>query len=91
MGGARRHHRLSFRLTPLGSILAVALIVFAVLAIVHPTAGAYLGLIAVVLIWGVSLGMSFPSGQARGTYHGPEAGRTDYGAEAADEYERQSD
>jgi hypothetical protein len=91
MGGAGRHHRSSFKLTPLGSVLAIALVVFAVLAIVHPTAGAYLGLIAVIVIWGVALGMSFPSGQARGTGHGPEAGRTDYGAEAADEHERQSD
>jgi hypothetical protein len=74
--GARRWH-----LTPAGWALTVALLVFIVLAIVDPGRGVFAGLILVVIIWAVLLGMSFPSGRARGMYRG-DVGRSDFGGDA---------
>ena len=87
VGEARRHHRLRLRLTPLGWILAAAALVLVILTIVAPSPGIVVGLIAVIVIWAVVLQSSFPFGAARGTYPA-DAGTTDHGREAAEDYER---
>lgn len=83
-----RHHRdSSWRITPLGRVLAVAFVVLVILALVAPSSGVYLGLTLVVAFWAWTLTSIFPTGRGRGMSPG-EAGRLDYGREAAREYER---
>ncbi len=84
--GVRRQRRLKIRLTVWGWVLSVPLIVLIVLAIVAPSGGVYAGLAAVIFLWAWLLGSSFPSSQARGMFR-RNAGETDFGREAADEYE----
>jgi hypothetical protein len=88
VGRTRAGHRLCWRLTPAGWLLAVAFVVLAVLAVVDPSGGVYAGLIAVVVLWAVILSAGSPTGSARGMHRGV-VGRTDFGREAARDYERQ--
>jgi len=85
MDDARRRHRFGLRLTPWGWILTVALVVLVVLAIVAPSPGVFVGLIAVIVVWAGLLGSTFPSSRGR---YSARRGTEDYGREAADEYER---
>jgi hypothetical protein len=87
MGGARRRHLSGWGLTPLGWILAVALVVLVPLAIIDQSKDAIGGLIAVIVIWGVVLGINFPSARGRGMNRG-DVGRMDIGAEEAARYRR---
>ena len=88
MGGVGQHRRLGFRLTAWGWVLAVALVVLVVLTIVVPSTWVFVGLAAVIFLWAWLLTSSFASGQARGMP--PWAvGRTDYGRDAAEQYERE--
>lgn len=84
---AARHHRPALRLTPLGWVLGVAAVVLVVLTIVDPSPAVVVGLIVVILIWAVVLQSSFPFGAARGTSPA-DAGTTDFGRQAAEDYER---
>jgi hypothetical protein len=47
----------------------------------------FVGLAVVILVWVALLNSSFPAVQARGMSRG-EAGETDWGQQAEDEYER---
>jgi quinol-cytochrome oxidoreductase complex cytochrome b subunit len=77
---ARRWH-----LTPWGWILTVAAPVLAIVAVVDPTRGVILALIAVIVVWAVLLAVSFPS--TRAMNNRLDRGR-DYGRDAAEEWER---
>jgi hypothetical protein len=88
MGGVRRHHRSSWRLSAWGVILTVALVVLIVLAIFDSSKYVVIGLIAVVFVWGVLLSSSFPSSRLTMTSRFPGTGE-DLGREAAEEYERE--
>ena len=48
-----------------------------------------IGLIAVILVWALLLGSSFPSSWMTGTNRYPGVPRDDLGREAAEEYERE--
>lgn len=87
MDGARRHLRFRLRLTPLGWVLSVAAITLVILAIVTASAPIIVALIVVILIWALVLQSRFPFGAPRGTYY-TDPDTTDYGREAADEFER---
>lgn len=87
MDGPRRHLRFRLRLTPLGWALSVSAIVLVILAIVTASTPIIVALIVVILIWALVLQSWFPFGAPRATYYtDPET--TDYGREAADEFER---
>lgn len=87
MGRVRPHHRSRWRLTPVGTILAVALVVLALLAIFDTNKYVIIGLIVVVLLWAAVLSSSFPS--MAGGARFPGTPDEDFGSEAADEYERE--
>ena len=88
MGGVGKHRRLGFRLTAWGWVLASALVVLAILTIIVPSTPVFIGLAVVIFLWAWLLTSSFATGQARGM--APWAvGRTDFGQEAAEEYERE--
>ena len=74
-----------WRLTPWGWILTVTLPVLIVLALVDPSRGVIAALIAVILAWAVVLAASFPSSRGMNRL---DRGRTDYGHDAAEEWER---
>jgi uncharacterized membrane protein YhaH (DUF805 family) len=88
MGGSERREGRSWRLSPWGWILSVALVVLVILVIVAPSPGVIIGLIAVIAIWAALLVSSFPSSQTAMRFPG-DAGREDFGAEAAERYERE--
>lgn len=92
MGGARQHRRRSWRLTPWGWILTVALVVLIVLAIVAPSTGVFFGLAAVILVWAGLLASSYPSTRSmyNHTMYTASTGASDFGQEAADRHERES-
>ena len=73
-----------WQLTPWGWILTVVAPVLAVLAVIDPTPGLILALIAVIVVWAVLLAASFPSTRAR---YSADRGR-DYGRDATEEWER---
>ncbi len=87
MTGVRGHRRSSFRLTPLGWVLAVALVALIVLTIAAPSTGVFVGLAAVILLWALLLGSSFPSRRGLGMARW-DVGGIDYGHDAAEEYEK---
>jgi protein-S-isoprenylcysteine O-methyltransferase Ste14 len=92
MGGlGRRHHRTSWRLSPWGRILALALVVLVILAVVTPSTGVFLGLAAVILIWAGLLASSFPSTRAmyNHTIYTTAAAADDLGQEAAEKYDQE--
>jgi hypothetical protein len=77
---ARRWH-----LTPWGWILTVLAPVLAIVAVLDPSRGVILALIAVIVAWAVLLAASFPS--TRATNNRLARGQ-DYGRDAAEEWER---
>jgi len=82
-----RRHRdkpTRWRLTPWGWILTVAVPVLAIVAVVDPSRGVILALIATILIWAILLGASFPSSRSINTL---DRGRN-YGSDVAEEWER---
>lgn len=88
MGGVGGHRRLGFRLTAWGWVLAIALLVLVILTIITPSTLVFVGLAVVIFLWAWLLTSSFASGEARGMPPG-YVGRTDFGQEAAEEYERE--
>jgi hypothetical protein len=78
-----------WRLTPWGWILTVALLVLVILAIVAPSPGVVIGLIAVIVVWAGLLASSFPSSQMTMRSRFPGEPGEDLGAEAAERYERE--
>ncbi len=66
----------------------MALLVFAVLAIVAPSRGVYFGLTAAIVAWATMLGSSFPSLRSRGMPR-REIGTTDFGREAEERHRRE--
>lgn len=87
MSDARAHHRSRWRLSPVGVVLAVALVVLLLLAIFDSNKYVIIGLIVVVLLWAAVLSSSFPSMAGRRQL--PGMPNEDFGREAADEYERE--
>jgi hypothetical protein len=81
-GWARR----SWRLSPLGWAMAVALVVLVVLGIVDPSAPVFIALAALLLFWGLLLTSRFPAGNAtlNSTW-----GTDDLGKQAEEDYRRQ--
>lgn len=87
MGGVRGNRHSTFKLTPVGWALAVSLVVLVALTIAAPSTGVFVGLAAVILLWALLLGSSFPTRQGVGVPYS-EAEKIDYGRQAAEEYER---
>jgi hypothetical protein len=65
--------------------------VLVILAIVAPSSGVIIGLIAVIFVWAGLLYSRFPSSQLtmRNRFPGQPGSSTDLGAEAAERYERE--
>lgn len=91
MSSTDGHRRFRLRLTPWGWILTVALFVLVILAIVAPSPGVIIGLIAVIFVWAGLLTSSFPSSQLtmRSRFPGQLGSDADFGKEAAERYERE--
>lgn len=87
MDGTRSGHSFRWHLTVWGWILMVAAVALVILAIVAPSPGVYIGLIAVVLVWAALLSSSFPSIRGRGMFR-RDLGTTDFGQEDAEQYDR---
>jgi hypothetical protein len=87
---AARKSRSTWRLTPAGWVFGILLVGLIVLAIVSPSRGIFIGLIAVIFFVALLLNASYPSGRVRGMYfRDPGIGRTDLGSEAAERYDRE--
>jgi hypothetical protein len=67
----------------------VALVVLVILAIVAPSRGVIIGLIAVIFVWAGLLSSSFPSSRMSMRSRFPQEPDRDLGREAADRYERE--
>lgn len=82
---------MSWRLSPWGWVLSVAVGVLVILAIAAPSTGVFLGLAVVILIWAGLLTSSYPSTRSiyNHTMYTASAGAEDFGEEAAEKYERE--
>jgi hypothetical protein len=88
MEGSGRHKRRIWKLSPWAWILLVAAAGLAILSVVTSSSAAIGGLILVIAVWAALLASSFPSSQSAWRYPG-DSGRQDFGAEAAERYERE--
>jgi hypothetical protein len=82
----RRDPARRWRLTPWGWVLTVAVPVLVVLALIDPSRGIIVALIAVIVVWAALLAASYPSSQALN--RNPLDRGRDYGHDAAEEWER---
>jgi hypothetical protein len=80
---------MSWRLSPWGWILTLALLVLVLLAIFAPSTGVFVGLAVVILIWAGLLSSSFPSTRSmyNHTLYTASFGQEDFGEAAATEHE----
>lgn len=55
MDGGQRHHRAKWRLSPVGWLLTLVLVILAALVVIAPSGFAVIGLIVVIVVWAALL------------------------------------